>query len=281
MYYRDQSIFVRRVKAILYSGILLDVIDIRANAEWTINAVTVAGNNIGRSFNKNLSYCCAVSVDEDESMIIADFGHHRIVEWKSGATKGQVIAGGNGSGNKLNQLNKPTDVILDKERNSLLICDYGNRRVVRWPRHNGMQASMLIENIHCSALTLDSRGFLYVTDDHNHEVRCYKLRGEFFHSVYEIVAGGHGQGSADNQLDTPSNIFVDHQQTLFVSDKKNHRVMMWEKDANQGTLVAGGREVTDPAKQLHHPRGLFADANGAVYLVDCKNHRVMRWDSET
>lgn len=280
LYYRDRLIFIHRINEISYTDLLLDDIYINANAEWTINGVTVAGYNSGRGRSTSFSHCCAISVDEDESIIIADYGNHRIVEWKFGATKGQVIAGGNGPGNKLNQLNQPADVLLEKERNSLLICDRSNRRVVRWPRHNGTQLSMMIENIHCTALALDGRGFLYVADDHNHEVRCYKLQGEFFRSAYTIVAGGNGQGSADNQLDMPSNIFVNHQQTLYVSDKKNNRVMKWEKGANHGTLAAGGLEITDPAKQLHHPRGLFVGAKGFAYVVDCRKQRVMRWDSK-
>ena len=32
----------------------------------------------------------------------------------------------------MDQLNRPTDVIVDKKNDSLIICDQGNRRVVRW-----------------------------------------------------------------------------------------------------------------------------------------------------
>ena len=44
-----------------------------------------------------------------------------------GASDGKVIAGGQGHGNRLDQLNGPTDVLLDKETNSLLIADCFNR----------------------------------------------------------------------------------------------------------------------------------------------------------
>ena len=54
---------------------------------------------------------------------------------------GQVVAGGNGEGNQLDQLNRPTDVIVDKENDCLIICDQDNRRVIRWPRQNGTQWS--------------------------------------------------------------------------------------------------------------------------------------------
>ncbi len=81
---------------------------------------------------------------------IADYGNHRIVEWKSGAKSGQVVAGGNGQGCRFDQLNKPTDVIVDKETNSLIICDRWNRRVVKWSCRNGTKrGETIIENIFC------------------------------------------------------------------------------------------------------------------------------------
>ncbi|CAF4388479.1 unnamed protein product, partial [Rotaria sordida] len=46
-----------------------------------------------------------------------------------GDTNGQVVAGGNGQGNRLDQLDYPSDVLIDKETDSLIICDQGNRRV--------------------------------------------------------------------------------------------------------------------------------------------------------
>ncbi len=45
----------------------------------------------------------------------------------------------------LNQLSSPTDVILDKQTNCLLICDRGNRRVLKCSRQN--QGEIFIENI--------------------------------------------------------------------------------------------------------------------------------------
>ena len=61
--------------------------------------------------------------DDNQSIVIADWGNHRIVEWKMGASNGKVIAGGRGQGNRLDQLNHPSDVLIDKETNSLFIAD--------------------------------------------------------------------------------------------------------------------------------------------------------------
>ena len=75
--------------------------------------------------------------DDNQSIVIADYWNHRIVEWKMGADHGKVIAGGRDKGNRLDQLYWPTDVLIDKETNSLFIADLGNRGVLRWSRRQG------------------------------------------------------------------------------------------------------------------------------------------------
>jgi len=248
-----------------------------SDIRWTSNADTVAGgHSCGHQENK-LDKCTSLDIDINGNIIVADFNNHRIVEWAPGATRGQIIAGGNGRGNKLNQLNQPSDVIVDKEKTSLLICDYGNRRVVRWARRKGEELLMMIENIDCCRLTMDGRGFLYVTDVKKDEVRSYRLEGNYYETIYTVVAGGHGRGSAFHQLQIPTNIFVDGEQTVYVSDKGNNRVMKWKIGAEQGIVVAGGKGMGNDLEHLNHPRGLFVDVKGTVYIADYKNHRVMRW----
>ncbi|CAF4859914.1 unnamed protein product, partial [Rotaria socialis] len=96
-----------------------------------------------------------------------------------------------GEGNGLHQLNWPTDVLIDKETDSLIICDARNKRVVRWSRCSGAtQGEILIHNIDCYGLAMDEQRYLYVSGYLKHEVRRYKL-GE---NIGTIVAGGNGQG---------------------------------------------------------------------------------------
>ncbi|CAF2254529.1 unnamed protein product, partial [Rotaria magnacalcarata] len=98
-------------------------------------------------------------------------------QWKKDdTTNGQVVAGGKDDGNGLNQLKWPTDVLIDKETDSLIICDYGNDRVVRWSRRSGTtQGEVLIDHINCYGLAMDEQRYLYVSDWEKHEVRRYQL----------------------------------------------------------------------------------------------------------
>ncbi|CAF1384684.1 unnamed protein product [Rotaria sordida] len=191
-----------------------------------------------------------------------------------GDTNGQVVAGGNGQGNRLDQLNYPTDVLIDKETDSLIICDRVNRRVVRWSRRSGTTlGEILIDNIDPYGLAMDDQRYLYISDIDKHEVRRYQIGDK----NGTIVAGGNGEGAGLNQLNFPTYIFVDQQQTVYVSDNNNHRVMNRNKGAKEGIVIAGGQGYGNALTQLSYPQGLFVDTLGTIYVADSDNDRVMRW----
>ncbi|CAF1010467.1 unnamed protein product [Didymodactylos carnosus] len=150
---------------------------------------------------------------------------------------------------ELISMNSPYDVIVDKERDSLIICDLGNKRVVRWPRRNGTGGETLISNISCMGLTMDENGSLYVTDNGKHEVRRYGS-GD---TEGTVVAGGNGSGNRLDQLSNPCYIFVDRDHAVYVSDHSNYRVMKWEEGAKRGIVVAGGKGEGNSLSQLADP----------------------------
>jgi sugar lactone lactonase YvrE len=212
-------------------------------------------------------------IDDDQTIYIADTCNHRIIEWKWNATSGQVVAGGNEKGNEGHQLSYPHDVIVDKERDNLIICDSGNRRVVRWPRRNGTSGETIISNINCIRLIMDENGSLYIIDDEKHEVRRYR-RGE---SQGTVVAGGNGNGNRLDQLSYPRYVFVDRDHSVYVSDSENNRVMKWMEGAKEGIVVAGGQGKGNSLRQLSYPCGVVVDQLNTVYVADDGNARIMRW----
>ncbi|CAF2067032.1 unnamed protein product [Rotaria magnacalcarata] len=200
----------------------------------------------------------------------------RILQWKKGdTTNGQVVAGGKGTGKKLHQLNIPTDVLIDKETDSLIICDPGNLRVVRWSRRSGTtQGEILIDNIKCWGLAMDEQRYLYVSDYKKNEVRRYQL-GE---KNGTLVADGNGKDDKRNQLSVPTYLFVDRQQNVYVSDRDNHRVMRWTQgDKKQASVIVGGNGEGEEANQFNVPEGLSFDQHGNLYVSDEYNHRVQRF----
>ncbi|CAF3367701.1 unnamed protein product [Rotaria socialis] len=200
----------------IFSLIFLVVtLNIPANAKWTQNGMIVAGGH--RS-----------------DRVVADTYNHRIIQWKIDDTNGQVIAGGNGQGNRLNQLDQPTDVLLDKYTDSLIICDPGNRRVVQWPRRTGTtQGKILIDNIACWGLTMYDHKYFYMSDTENNAVIRYQIGNK------NRTIRTSERGASLNQLNFPTYPFVNQEQTVYVSDNGNHPVNKWTIYAKEGIIVAG------------------------------------------
>ena len=240
------------------------------NARWSQNGVTVAGGNGKGNALNQLTSPYGLDIDDDnQSIVITDFNNDRIVEWKMGASHGKVIAGGQGRGNRLDQLNYPTDVLIDKETNSLLIADLDNRRVLRWSRdQETTHGEVIIDNIHCWGLAIDHQRYLYVSDTDKDEVRRYTIGDK--NGI--VVAGGNREGNQLNQLNEPTFLFVDEEQAVYVSCNGNHRVVKWNGGTNQGIVVAEGQGSA--LTQLSHPNGLFVDTSSTIYVVDSWNDHV-------
>ncbi|CAF0766935.1 unnamed protein product [Adineta steineri] len=239
--------------------------------KWKQNAITVIGENgKGQKLNQ-LNGPYGIFIDENTNISIADWLNHRIVEWKCNAKEGQIIAGGNDKGTRMDQLSYPQDVIVDQHNRSIIIADTGNRRVIQWLNQN---QQIIIDNIDCFGLVVDKNEFLYVSDCEKNEVRRWKM-GEYNEGI--VVAGGNGKGDRLNLLNNPTFIFVDEDQSIYVSDLSNHRVMKWRKGAKEGRIVAGGNGKGRNLNQLSSPQGVIVDDLGRIYVADSNNHRVMRW----
>ncbi|CAF1163061.1 unnamed protein product [Adineta ricciae] len=253
------------------------VANVNVNKTWKQYAVTVAGGNGDGNQLTQLSRPYGICVDDDhQSIYIADQWSHRIVKWKSGGNHGYVVAGGNGEGSRIDQLNHPTDVLIDKNTDSLVICDWGNRRVVRWSRRSESSQQVLISNIDCFRVAMDNNGDLYISDWKKNEVRRWKT-GE---STGLVVAGGNGKGNSLNQLSGPTSIFVDDEYSLYISDHHNHRVMKWCQDAKEGVVIAGGQGQGNSLTHLAYPQGITVDKSGNLYVADSGNNRIVRWSKE-
>ncbi|CAF1385397.1 unnamed protein product [Adineta steineri] len=240
--------------------------------KWKQNAITVAGGNgEGHQLNQ-LNRPEGIFIDKKKNIFIADYYNQRIVEWKHNAKEGQTIAGGSGEGNGMGQSHWPTDVIVDQQNHSIIIADQGNGRVIQCINQN---QQILINNISCWGLATDKHGFLYVSDRAKNEVRRWKM-GEYNNEGI-VVAGGNEKGNKLNQLNIPTFIFVDEDQSVYVSDQDNHRVMKWRKYAKEGTIVAGGNGCGENLNQFSLPQGVIVDDLGQIYVTDFANDRVMRW----
>ena len=215
-------------------------------------------------------------VDDAQTVYITDYYNHRAVAWKGYAAGGEMVGGGNGEGRRLGQVDRPATVIVDRDTDTLLICDQYNSRVMRWPRRPSSlrQGEVFISGPTCFGLAMDDHGSLYVTNRRGDVIR-YDKGGD---KVGTIVAGGNGLGENLNQFHIATFLFVDAHSNLYIADYYNDRVMKWIKGAREGIVVAGGNGRGQDLTQLSHPRGIWVDGCGNVYVTELSVGRVTRWE---
>ncbi|CAF4888484.1 unnamed protein product, partial [Rotaria magnacalcarata] len=105
-------------------------------------------------------------------------------------------------------------------------------------------------------------GAVYVADTWNDRIVKWTPRA----SIGKVVAGGDGEGNANNQLNLagengqgsdmnkllePAHIFVDENQSVFAIDFQSAKVMQWPVGSKEGILVAGGNWEGDVTNQLN------------------------------
>ena len=155
------------------------------------------------------------------------------------------------SGWGLNQLNYPESITNDDSGN-IYVCDYNNSRIIRF-KPGSKEGEAIINDISGPrGVHVDSNKNIYVTSHHQHRVLKYTLSGDNY-ELNAVVAGGNGQGSNLNQLNYPSNIYLDDSDNLYVVDSQNHRIVKWAPGAIEAVVVAGGNGEGNSLNQLKTP----------------------------
>ncbi|CAF1182643.1 unnamed protein product [Rotaria sordida] len=92
------------------------------------------------------------------------------------------------------------------------------------------------------------------------------------------VAGGNGQGSEVHQLSNPWGLYVDDDQTIYIADFSNHRIVAWKYGETTGRIVAGGNGPGNRLDQLNGPYDVMIDKErDSIIICDYNNRRVVRW----
>ncbi|UJR20285.1 hypothetical protein I4U23_023416 [Adineta vaga] len=160
------------------------------NGPYANTSIRVAGTGLAGNDSTQLSDPYGIALDEINSVLyVADMYNHRIqkVFLNTNSTVGVTVAGGNGAGSALNQLNSPTSVIVSRKDGSLYIADGGNHRIVCW-KVNAIEGILIAGSMNGTAgntavlldtpfdLELDANEtFLYVSDMNNNRVQRFQL----------------------------------------------------------------------------------------------------------
>ena len=194
--------------------------------QWSLQ-----GARSGKTVISRLS-SYGLTMDEQGFLYISDWYRNEVRRWQVGESQGTLVAGGNGQGNRLNQLNGPRQVFID-QNHSVYVPDWNNHRVMKWVKGatEGIEVaggqgrgSALSQLNYPDAIIVDQLGTLYIADRYNHRIVRWKKGA----TAGEILVGGNGAGSRSDQLNYPTDLLFDRQGNLFVADCYNHRVQRFD-----------------------------------------------------
>ncbi|CAF1550267.1 unnamed protein product [Adineta steineri] len=95
------------------------------------------------------------------------------------------------------------------------------------------------------------------------------------------VAGGNGEGSRSNQLSSRFNFYIDKDQTMYIADYSNQRIIEWKLGAPNGEIVAGGNGVGNQGNLLNGlTLGIVDKVNDSFIISNIGNQRVIQWSRQ-
>ncbi|CAF1638221.1 unnamed protein product, partial [Rotaria magnacalcarata] len=176
--------------------------------------------------------CWGLTIDYYGFLYVSDFRKEEVQRYKVGDPKGTVVAGGNGQGDRLDQLHWPSFLFVTQDQ-SVYVGDSSNNRVVKWTKGaqtaelvaggNGKGSAMNQVNNACGVV-VDRMSTVYVAEFENPRVMRWPQES----SVGDVVAGGNGEGYGANQLSHSYGLSFDRNGDLYVTDHTNFRVQKFE-----------------------------------------------------
>ena len=124
-------------------------------------------------------------------------------------------------------------------------------------------------------IDLDWSNALYIADDYNSRVQKYSKNA----LVGETVAGDSSgiTGSGAGFLSRPSDVVIDLNENVFLSDSANQRIQLWTRGSSTGTTIAGMTGIMgNSTDTFNSPYGITYDSiTHGIYVSDYFNYRIM------
>lgn len=291
----------------------------RLNADGTIETIAGTGElgpaNDGYGPDIQFNHPTNLEFDGDGHMIIAAWHNSLIKRLDLSTGFATTICGtgarsfnGDGLQGTATFVDLPSSVIWDPGTGNVIFSDQANFRIrvlepngevhtiagdgtATYGGDGGPAANAQLSSPRgqsappAGRITRAANGDIIIADTGNHVVRRIDGAG-----VISLVAGtpgeagyeGDGGPATSAKLNTPSDVAVAADGTIYVADTMNHVVRAITTDGNidtiAGTGVRGYSGDGGPADeaQLDRPYGLTVAADGSIYVADTHNHRIRR-----
>lgn len=261
------------------------------------------GNVTNVDFPVALSYLSSVAVGPNGSLYVVDVGNYRVLRIGTDGVvsiaAGNGIAGFSGTGDLATQaMMRPFAIALDSDGNLYIAESQNNviRRVgpdglitlvagngTRGFSGDGGLATQARLN-HPNDLAIGPDGSLYIADYDNHRIRRVSPNG-----IITTIAGngsrgygGDGGPATQAMLRNPQGITVASDSSLYIADRRNHRIRKVSPEgiittvAGNGILGYDGDGGISTGAKLNLPIAVALSPNENLYIADYYNHRIRR-----
>ncbi len=207
-------------------------------------------------------------------------------------------------------LSPPSGIVIDKNKNIIVADEFNHRLQIYDDAGNlinsfGRKGNGSGEFYYPKGIAVDSEGAFYVADCWNHRIQKFSPDWRFLSSF-----GSYGD--APGSFNEPYDIAIIERQVaslplqvlsrggkgigyrIFVLDRCNHRIQVFDKNTNlSGIIGQRGTVIEEDLSELfdtppalfslpafEFPTGIAADADGNIYVADSGNHRIVKLNSE-
>ena len=232
-----------------------------------------------QDINSQLRFPTALDIDSLGYVYVADAWNDHIRKLDN---SGMLVKEWGSTGSADGQIRYPAGLAVDSQGN-VYVADFGNSRVQKFTSDGkfitkwGSRGPGDGQFSRPQGVAVDSQGNVYVADFGNSRVQKFTSDGKFI-TKWGSRGSGDGQfGFGDQIVFTgPTDIAVDYQGNVYVTDLANSRVQKFTSDGKFITKW-GSRGSGDG--EFFLPQGIATDFQGYVYVADPGNDLIQKFDN--
>ena len=131
------------------------------------------------------------------------------------------------------------------------------------------------------AVAIDSLGNVFVADSGNNSIRKIHPKTGMVSTFAGTLTTGDKDGKgALAEFNFPVGLVIDHNDNLFISDQRNHRIRKIDKYGKVSTVAgsetSGYQDGNEHQSLFSYPGALALDLKGNLYVLDTGNKQLRR-----